>query len=186
MTTVSDPTDLVAGCAAGDELAWQRLVRQFTPLVWTVARSHRLSDADCQDVYQLTFLKLIRRIGQLRSPDRLGSWITTTARRESLKHIERNRRYWPVGDSVMLDRPAPAEDRTDDLALRRVGNARVLDAFRRLPERDRRLLGLLMADSAPTYDEVGRALRIPRGSIGPLRQRALARLRDLLGPAVVE
>jgi RNA polymerase sigma factor (sigma-70 family) len=180
MPATRDPTELVAACAAGDQRSWERLVHQYSPLVWTIARSHRLANADCQDVYQSTFLQLVRQIDRLRSPDRIASWITTAARRECLKHIKRNRRYLPIGDSNALDRPALYEDWPDEQALRRVPNEAVAEAFRRLPDRDQTLLGLLMSDAAPSYQEVGRAMRLPRGSIGPLRQRALDRLRDLL------
>jgi DNA-directed RNA polymerase specialized sigma24 family protein len=38
----------------------------------------------------------------------------------------------------------------------------------------------LTADPRPPYEEIAAALDIPIGSIGPTRQRALARLRDQL------
>ena len=47
----------------------------------------------------------------------------------------------------------------------------------RLPEHCQRLLRVLMADPAPTYEEVSRALDIPIGAIGPTRGRCLWRLR---------
>ncbi len=56
----------------------------------------------------------------------------------------------------------------------------MLAAFRKLPPRDQALLGVLMADPAPSYDEASRILGVPIGSIGPMRQRALARLRGML------
>ena len=43
---------------------------------------------------------------------------------------------------------------------------------------------MLAADPAPSYEEIGAALDMPIGSIGPTRARALARLRraiDRLG-----
>jgi RNA polymerase sigma factor (sigma-70 family) len=172
--------ELVAACQAGDEQAWRTLVDRFSPLVWTVARSHHLSFADCQDVYQTTWLRAVQHLDKLRSPERMAAWITTAARRECLKHIKRNRSYVPVGDSTMLEESESDADRPDDLVVRRAYHAEVLAAFRKLPERDQMLLGVLTADPAPSYDEISRLLDLPRGSIGPQRQRALARLRALL------
>jgi DNA-directed RNA polymerase specialized sigma24 family protein len=74
-------------------------------------------------------------------------------------------------------------------------DARLLAAERRaavqvavtsLPARDRTLLGLLYQEERPSYSEVGRALRIPIGSIGPTRGRVLERLRrgEHLAPLV--
>ena len=40
-----------------------------------------------------------------------------------------------------------------------------------------RSLSLLVEDPAPSYEEIGKALAMPIGSIGPTRGRALRRLR---------
>jgi RNA polymerase sigma factor (sigma-70 family) len=179
------PAGLVTSCLAGDDRAWRQLVERFSPLVWTIARSHRLSLADCQDVYQLTWLRTVQYLGKLRAPEMFGQWITTTARRESLKCIERNRKHVPVGDSLLLDRPTAGADQPDEALVRYAGHSVVRSAFRKLPPRDQKLLGVLMVDPAPSYDEVSRELGLPRGSIGPLRRRALTRLRALLPEVAV-
>jgi len=175
-----DPDSLVAACVAGDQQAWHTLVERLSPLVWTIARSHRLSPADCQDVYQLTWMLAVQHLHQLRTPDRLAAWLATTARRECLRQIDRTRRHVPVGASALFDAPGPHADLPDDVVARRERNSEVLAAFRRLPARDQALLGVLMADPAPSYDEASRILGVPIGTIGPRRQRALARLRGML------
>jgi len=53
-------------------------------------------------------------------------------------------------------------------------------AFSRLRAADQALLRLLTADPRPPYEEIAAALDMPIGSIGPTRQRALARLREQL------
>jgi DNA-directed RNA polymerase specialized sigma24 family protein len=56
-----------------------------------------------------------------------------------------------------------------DRALRR--------AFRTLDRRCQALLSLLAAPDPPTYEEIGAALEMPIGAIGPTRARCLAKLR---------
>ena len=175
-----DPDNLVAACVAGDQQAWHTMVEKFSPLVWVIARSHRLSPADCQDVYQLTWMRAVQQLHQLRAPDRLAGWIATTARRECLHHIQRSRRHVPVADTELLDAPRPQAQLPDEVVVRRERNDEVLAAFQKLPARDQALLGLLMTDPPPSYAEASRMLGLPTGSIGPLRQRALARLRGML------
>jgi DNA-directed RNA polymerase specialized sigma24 family protein len=51
------------------------------------------------------------------------------------------------------------------------------EALDRLPAAYRQVLLLLTSDWSPSYDEVARALKLPLGSIGPMRLRALAILR---------
>ena len=69
--------------AEGDQLAWGRLVTRFTPLLWAVARAHRLSDADASDAVQGTWLRLVENLGRIREPERVGAWLATTCRRET-------------------------------------------------------------------------------------------------------
>ncbi|MFD0350942.1 hypothetical protein ACFQ0M_42740 [Kitasatospora aburaviensis] len=56
----------------------------------------------------------------------------------------------------------------------------MLRAFSRLPECCQALLGLLVADPLMPHDEIGAALGMPPGSIGPHRGRCLARLERIM------
>ncbi|MCU0307123.1 MAG: sigma-70 family RNA polymerase sigma factor [Thermoleophilia bacterium] len=171
-----DLAELVGGAASGDRAAWERIVERFSGLVWAVVRSHRLGDADAADAFQTTWLRLVEHLGELREPDRLGSWLATTARRECLRTLRAGRRLVPVEDAgadLVADVPDP--DRALGLPAR---DRALMAALAEVSERCRRLLRLLMADPAPSYREVGAALDMPIGSIGPTRERCLARLRE--------
>jgi len=167
---------LVRRAAEGEQRAWNELVEQFSGLVWGTARAHRLSDADAAEVSQTTWLRLIENIDRLHDPARVGAWLATTARRESIQQLHRTSRVIVGADelpSQVSDEPAPgAALLTDerDIAL--------WSALARLPVRDRRLLRMLMADPRPSYTEISAALGMPIGSIGPTRARALDRLRS--------
>jgi DNA-directed RNA polymerase specialized sigma24 family protein len=63
------------------------------------------------------------------------------------------------------------------VAIARERRAAVRGAVQRLPGRQRHLLTSLLASPSPTYERVAVALAMPMGSIGPTRDRALARLR---------
>ena len=51
--------ELIARVNAGESTAWDDLVRRYTPLLWSVARSFRLSEEDANDVIQATWLRLV-------------------------------------------------------------------------------------------------------------------------------
>ncbi len=173
MTAVAE--HVVARAARGDQAAWDQLVDRYAGLVWAVARGHRLAAPDAADVVQTTWLKLLEHLGGIREPDRLGAWLATTARRESLGVLRRAGRQVPTADAW-----AEVEDAAPGPEARAVAadRDRVLRAaVARLPDRCRILLRVLMADPPPTYDEVAAALGMPIGSIGPTRARCLARLR---------
>ena len=170
---------LLTAAAGGDERAWDGLVERFGSMIWAVARAHRLGDADAADVAQATWTALIGHLGQIRDPDRIGAWLATTARRESLRLLRHATANLPYGD----DLPEPEVVDEDPSAGLATGerDAALWRSFGRLREGDRALLRLLMADPAPTYEEISAALGIPVGSIGPTRARALTRLRRELG-----
>ena len=56
-------------------------------------------------------------------------------------------------------------------------------AFATLSDRCQSLLRLLIADEEPSYEEIGAALGMPIGAIGPTRMRCLDRLRKSAGLA---
>jgi len=171
----TDAGSLVRAAAAGDEAAWSALVDRYSGLVWAIARNHRLGAADADEVFQTTWLRLVEHVDRLQNPARVGGWLATTARHESLRLLRRSGRQIPMGDDLPEpDCHAPAPDEALLLADR---DSTLRTAFARLPERDQRLLRLLTADPMPSYEEIGLALNMPTGSIGPTRARCLERLR---------
>jgi RNA polymerase sigma factor (sigma-70 family) len=168
-------TRLVHAAARGEHAAWDALVDEFGNLVWAVTRAHRLSDADAADVAGATWLALVENLGRLRDAERVGAWLATTARRESLRALRRGKRQLPTGDEL-ANEPADAPHVGADL-LTEERDAALWRAFDRLPERDQTLLRLLVADPQPTYQEISAALQMPIGGIGPTRARSLERLR---------
>lgn len=169
---------LVRDAAEGDQDAWDALVARFSGLVWAVVRAHRLSDHDAADAFQTTWLRLVEHLGGLREPERVGAWLATTARRECLRALRVARRTVPTEDAG-AELAAPDVDVAGAMALPARDRA-LWDAFATLTDRCRALLRLLMADPAPSYREIGEALGMPVGSIGPTRERCLSRLRSAL------
>lgn len=177
---------LVQGAVDGDAAAWKALVEGLSPLVWSVVRAHRLSDADGHEVYQTVWFRFAQHLGRIREPDKAGAWLASTARNECLKVIRGLTRLMPTDDPQVLDRIS--EDRTPEQSLidaeERAAEAeriRLLwQELEELGDRCRQLLRVLMASPPPSYVEVSVALGIAVGSIGPLRQRCLRRLRARL------
>ena len=173
----------VRAAAAGDAGAWDDLVARFNGLVWSVARGHGLSTADAGDVVQTTWLRLVERLDTIRDPERLGGWLATTARRECLQTLRRSGRMLPTDDHYQMESRQPEQEAVDVGLLTSERDRMLWRAVDELSERCRRLLRVLMADPAPSYEEVGAALDMPVGSIGPTRARCLQRLRSLVEAA---
>ncbi len=176
-----DVAELVAAAAAGSTAAWEEIVGRYSGLVWGVARAFGLDGADAADVSQTTWLRLAEHLRRIRDPERVGAWLAVTARREALRTRQRGSRF--VLDSWCGDGPDDGGD-LDAALLRDERAAMLWQSFSGLSEPCQALLRVLMSDPPPSYVEVGEALAMPVGSIGPRRQRCLRALRKRMDGGV--
>jgi RNA polymerase sigma factor (sigma-70 family) len=179
--------DLVAAAVHGSHAAWNGLVDRYARLVWSVARTFRLSDADAADVCQTTWLRLVENLDRITDPERLGSWLATTARRECIAVLRRRDREAPVSEATWseLDEPEAPGNGPEARVIIQDENKQLWDAFSGLSERCRNLLRVLAAvpkEAKGSYAQISDALGIPTGSIGPTRARCLEQLKARLNP----
>jgi RNA polymerase sigma factor (sigma-70 family) len=152
-----------------------RLVPRHDRRLRRVARAYGLSGWDVDDVVQATWLAYLEHGDALREPSALGAWLETTARRLSLRLLQRHVReqLTGTGDAAAADLAAEPEP----LLLAAERRTVLFGALAELPDRQRRLMRLLVLRPELSYEEVGRRLAMPVGSIGPTRARCLDRLR---------
>ena len=83
--------------------AWDALVSRYVALLWSIAFRHGLGESDAADVVQNTWLRLFEHIHDVREPARVGSWLATTAQRESLRIVAQRKRVMPSDDEATFD-----------------------------------------------------------------------------------
>jgi RNA polymerase sigma factor (sigma-70 family) len=173
-------SQLVRRAAMGDRLAWEHLVDQYSRLIWAITRDFKLPESDAADVVQVTWLRLLEHIYRIEHPDRIGSWLATTARHECLRHVAARSRVTLFPDDEVALANTVHQPEVDERLLADERAEAVRDALSRLPWRWQKLLELLMADPPTPYTDISSQLGLPIGSIGPTRRRCLERLRVLL------
>jgi RNA polymerase sigma factor (sigma-70 family) len=174
-----EAAELVLRAAQGDRRAWDVIVDRHAGTVWAVARAYGLDTQTAADVSQVTWLRLVEHLGSLRNPERLGAWLATTARRESIRVLKLRGREVSVDESRLENGTSP-EPASDTRLLTAERHAELWRAFASLPDHCQHLLRLLTADPPPSYAEIAAGLGRPIGSIGPTRQRCLDCLRRAL------
>lgn len=172
--------ELLDAARSGVQDAWEALVGRHAGRVWAVARAHGLAHADASDVFQVTWLRLLTHLDRIRDADKVGAWLATTARHESLRVIRSQARQVVTGDPSVFEEPDALVPAMDAGLVRDERRAALWEAFRSLPPHCQRLLRFLMAEPEPTYADVTAALDMPLGSIGPTRRRCLEHLRRRL------
>lgn len=182
-------TVLLARCRRGDAQAWQVLVQRYARLVHSIPVRHGLTPTEVDDVGQEVFMALAQQLASIDDPERLPGWLATTARRISWQMLGRRKREIPGEEADLTEREvtggallAAAHMPSMQEVLAGWERQSALQAgFASLGERCRQLLHAIFLDDAePSYDQISAQLDIPKGSIGPTRNRCLAQLREIL------
>jgi RNA polymerase sigma factor (sigma-70 family) len=171
---------LVAAAAAGDPQAWDALVSRYVALLWSIALRHGLNESDAADVVQNTWLRLFEHINDVREPARVGSWLATTAQRESLRCVAYRQRLVLSDDETTFDGPDLLQAPPDEALLAREQADAARAALDTLPPTWRSLVEMLTQDPPLSYEEIVADLGVPIGSIGPTRGRCVRRLRAIV------
>lgn len=176
---------VVLEAGRGDARAWEQLTRQFGKMILAIARNCRLCEADAWEVQQTTWLRLVENIDKIQQPERIGSWLATTAHRECLRLIRMRSRL--TFDEDAINELADVSIAPSDAGpIAEEQSALVRQAFARLAPRCRRLLAFFAEDDALSYKEISKTLSMPIGSIGPTRGRCLDHLRRIIAEIEAE
>jgi RNA polymerase sigma factor (sigma-70 family) len=165
---------LITSARRGDDLAWRRLISRFDRLLRSIARSYRLSPADVDDVVQGTWVLLYQHIDRVRESSTISAWLATTTRREAMRVLQKHVREHLCDDPELG--ATDVHDAPDAVVLAAETRAVLGRAISTLPSRQRQLMTLLTTQPDSDYQLISSTLRMPVGSIGPTRARALVGL----------
>lgn len=171
---------LVEGASAGDPRAWEELVARFGGMIASTGRRYRLTPADIAELQQTTWLRLVENLHRIEQPERIGGWLATTARRESLQLLRRAAKYHGGADQMLANMPDKHLPEPDARPIADERDVVLKAAWERLKPRCQNLLSLLIADDPMGYKDLSKLLQMPVGSIGPTRARCLDHLRRLV------
>src|SRR5215210_5969138 len=107
---------LTREAAAGGEDAWRTLVVLLDPMLHSIARGYRLSEADADDVVQITWGRALLHLDRLDDPGAVAGWLAVTARREAMRVLQRGVRELPAAEPP---EPCTAEAGPETLAVER-------------------------------------------------------------------
>ena len=182
-------TEIVARCLSGDERAWHELVDRYVRLVHSVPVRYGLPSVEVEEIAQEVFVTLAENLDRIEDPERLPGWLLTTARRvtwRTLQQRARNRpqEYADVSDGEPAAGAALLVTQTPSMAELLEGWARqeaLGTGLAQLGARCQELIRALFLDPAePSYEEISQQLGIPKGGLGPTRNRCLEQLRSIL------
>lgn len=165
-------SQIVSSCIEGDESAWREFVDLHSRLVYSIPRRNGFDASACDDIFQDVFLAAYRSLDSLRDAQSVPKWLITTTVRACARLAKKNK----------LRLPGPVPETIDEAEIDR--QERLSELYQGLDELGGRCKELLIAihcrPVATGYDQISKELGIPRGSIGPTRQRCLEKLAKII------
>lgn len=182
---------LVGRAAAGDEAAFEAIMRRHNRLLFRTARAILKSDQEAEDALQDAYLRAWGALGTFRDEARLSTWLVRIVANEALGRLRRKSAEIVPLDAAMTstepdiqaaltdapdDRPEPSAMRAQ---LRQLLESRIdllPDAFR--------TVFMLRAVEEMSVEEVAEALQIPEATVRTRFFRARSLLREGLASAI--
>lgn len=187
----SDP-ELAALVAAGDQHAFEAMMRRYNQVLYRTARSIVRDDAEAEDIVQESWLLAYRHAAAFRGEASLATWLTRIVVNEASGRLRSARRRADIVELVPglsacgddgADEPCEArEERYEapfDAALRSEARRLIEARIDALPDRLRTVF-VLRAIEDLSVQETAAALGIPEATVRSQYFRARGALREAL------
>jgi RNA polymerase sigma-70 factor (ECF subfamily) len=167
---------MVTAALAGDDEAFETVIRTYSRRVYVVAYGIVQDVAEAEDIVQDTFLKAHHQRGRLREAEKFPAWLMTVARNGARDRLRRRR---PHADAEVFETmPDHAAVTPGSEMEREEFQARLRRALASLPEEHRTALTLRYLEGLD-YRAIEAAMGLSNGALRGILGRALGTLRRM-------
>lgn len=175
---------LVRRAQRGDREAFGRLVEQFERTVYAVCLRRLGNASEALELTQEVFLHVLKRLGQLRDPERFAGWLRQVAARMAINRATRRLPPPSVEADILEGASEVRHDPLDEL-IARERTQRLWEGMARLKPLDREtLVGFYI--QGQSLVEMAEALDTPIGTIKRRLHTARKRLKSVLEGSVAD
>ena len=191
-TPDSEEREIIEGMRAGDDRAFERLVRAHVGPLHAVALRLLKNEADADEIVQEAFLSAFRNFESFRGDARLKTWLHRIVVNTALQRLRRSKRQATtevVDVSELLPRfrddghpeqfPQRWAQTIEELATRAETREQVRQMIDKLPDNYRTVLILRDIEELDT-SETAELLELTPGTVKVRLHRARQALRNLL------
>ena len=174
MSVVEDK-DLVERCRKGDDDAWRELVDRLGQKVYSVAYHFTLKREDAEELSQEIFLRVFENLHRYDGGYPLVAWVVSLSRNlciDRYRRRKRERSFRFVSDDDVAPLLRSGDDPAAD-AVRKERTKLLFWAISEIPDDLAEILVLRDLDGL-AYEEIGRALDLPDGTVKSRLFRARA------------
>jgi RNA polymerase sigma-70 factor (ECF subfamily) len=175
---------LVERCLAGNEGAWEDLVKVHTRRVYSICYRFTGSDQEAQDLTQEVFLRVFRSLKSFRAGEgSFGVWLARLSRNLLIDHYRRtklDRATDSIEDQLpMLEEKTAMISRTEGMLAGREASELLQGALQKLSPELRETVILRDLEELE-YREIAQVLNVPEGTVKSRLNRGRAELAKVL------
>ena len=175
---------LIERCLAGEDAAWEDLVKVFTRRVYGVCYRFTGTDGAAQDLTQEVFLRVFKTLKSFRSGEGSFSvWLNRLTRNlliDNYRRTKLERATDSIEDQLFtLEQTADGLGRTDSLLAGREASELLQGALQKLSP-DLRETVILRDIEELEYREIAEVLNVPEGTVKSRLNRGRAELARIL------
>lgn len=191
MEATTPEATLIARAIAGEERAFETLMRRHNRLLFRTARSIARNDADAEDIVQEAYLKAWRGLETFRADSRLATWLVRITTNEALARRRRaSAQIIPLEAAMVSGEPetlaalTEAPERGPEKSALRAEMRQMMEAGIDLLPEAYRTVFMLRGVEEVSVAMVAEALDIPEATVRSRFFRARALLREHLAQAM--
>ncbi|MBN2190799.1 MAG: RNA polymerase sigma factor [Candidatus Aureabacteria bacterium] len=190
---VKNEFDLIEKASAGDESAFEQIIRSHQENVYFLAYRMTGSHEDADDVVQEVFISVYKNIGKFRKEAGLGTWIHRIAVNKAINRLRRRKVRKETNLDEMENFAVPADrepglsgmsDPKDILNIRE--KRTIIDAaLKKLPAKHSSVIVMFDLQEM-SHSEIAKVLKISEGTVRSRLHYARKKLYEYLKPLVSE
>jgi RNA polymerase sigma-70 factor (ECF subfamily) len=169
---------LVQRAQRDDRDAFGELVRHFEPTVFAIVLMRMRNRSEARELTQDVLIQAMRKIGQLREPERFAGWLRQIAVRMSINRAVRRPHESPMNPNIFSGLASEPETPLDDL-LRQERSDQVWGGLKRLRDLDRQTL-IAFYMEGQSLKQMSDVFDSPIGTIKRRLHTARSRLKEQL------
>lgn len=175
---------LVDQCLAGEQGAWEELIKTYSRRVYAICYRFTNSDNESQDLTQEVFLRVFKSLGSFRAGEGcFAVWLTRLTRNLLVDHYRRTKRD-RMTDGIedklaVLEERTAQVSRTDGLLAGREAGELLQAALQKLSPELREAV-ILRDLQELDYREIASILNVPEGTVKSRLNRGRAELARVL------
>lgn len=190
---VKSEFDLIEKASAGDESAFEQIIRSHQENVYFLAYRMTGSHEDADDIAQEVFISVYKNIGKFRKEAGLGTWIHRIAVNKAINRLRRRkvRKETSLDGienfAVPADREPGLSSMSDPKDILNISEKKMLidAALKKLPAKHSSVIVMFDLQEM-SHSEIAKVLKISEGTVRSRLHYARKKLYEYLKPLASE